>query len=311
MPTGPEPVVARRRLCRELRAARLRAAYTQHQAADDLGWSRSKLIRVETGRVGVTGTDLKALLDLYGVTDPEILDRLLRMGLAARRSPWTGFADLLSGEYLAYLACESVASRLRLYDPLLIPGPLRTEQYARVVVDTFAKPGTPQHIRDRHLQACLARQAILDRADPAHLRVVLDEAALRRRVGTSPTDTATMRAQITRLQHLADRPRISIQILPLRHGIHFGLTRPFALLDLPDPDPADPDLPDEPNAALYLGNGRGDTTHPSPADVHRYEGLVHDLAAASSPPHDAHRVLDAILADHATDRRAPASQETD
>ena len=60
----------RRRLTTQLKRLRRKAELTQRQVAQALDWSPSKIIRIEQGTVRIRVTDLQALLNLYGVTDP-------------------------------------------------------------------------------------------------------------------------------------------------------------------------------------------------------------------------------------------------
>ena len=71
--TTPSPLVQRRRLRTELRRARAEAGLTQGEVATAMDWSLSKIIRIETGAVGVSTNDLRALLGLYGITQIESL----------------------------------------------------------------------------------------------------------------------------------------------------------------------------------------------------------------------------------------------
>lgn len=68
---GVDPIVYRRRLRNILRRERDSQGMTQHAAASAMSWSVSKLIRIETGAVTISVNDLKALLEHYGITEPE------------------------------------------------------------------------------------------------------------------------------------------------------------------------------------------------------------------------------------------------
>ena len=82
--TGADPLVARHRLLRAVRRAREEAGLTLKQVADALDWSESKLIRIEKGVVGISVTDLRALLAYYGLRDSAHVDRLVGMARTAR-----------------------------------------------------------------------------------------------------------------------------------------------------------------------------------------------------------------------------------
>ena len=84
MPTGDTPVSQLRRLRGELRQQRDARQLTQKEVAEALDWSPSKLIRIERGPVGISVTDVRALLQHYGVTDISRVEALVDMG--ARRA---------------------------------------------------------------------------------------------------------------------------------------------------------------------------------------------------------------------------------
>ena len=91
---SPSPVVQRRRLRTELRKARQDAGLTQEQVADAMDWSLSKMIRIEAGTVGISTTDLKALLNHYQIDNPDLTSQLVALARAAReRSWWSVYRD--------------------------------------------------------------------------------------------------------------------------------------------------------------------------------------------------------------------------
>src|SRR5690348_14306459 len=83
---GASPLVLRRRLRAELRAARREKGLTQDQVAKAMEWSLSKMNRIEKAKTGISANDLKALLPLYGIADKE--QELLTLARAARQPGW-------------------------------------------------------------------------------------------------------------------------------------------------------------------------------------------------------------------------------
>lgn len=71
-----------------LRQARINADLKQTEVAAAMDWSAAKVIRIESGQVGVSHTDLTALIELYRITDPEIVTRLVEEARARRRRVW-------------------------------------------------------------------------------------------------------------------------------------------------------------------------------------------------------------------------------
>src|SRR5689334_13692148 len=86
--------VQKRKLRTALRQARADAAMTQQAAADQLFWSVSKIVRIEQGIVPVTPTDVRAMLQLYGVIDSSRIDGMVDLAKQAREDKgWTPFSD--------------------------------------------------------------------------------------------------------------------------------------------------------------------------------------------------------------------------
>lgn len=137
MASGLDPVVQRRRLRVELRRAREAAGLSQREVAPEMDWSLSKLIRIETGAVAISVNDLRVLLQLYRITDPARIEKLVGMARAAKEPAWWWSyrdPDHLSVEFSHMLSYESAASIVRNYQPLLMPGLLQTDEYARATL---------------------------------------------------------------------------------------------------------------------------------------------------------------------------------
>jgi transcriptional regulator with XRE-family HTH domain len=224
-----DPAVARRRLRMELRRARDAADLKQAQVAEAMDWSPSKLIRIESGQVGISTNDLRALLALYGVKEQRRVDGLLDLARATRgASFYDQFSDLLKPGFAEYLAYEGSASVLRQYDPVLVPGLLQTEEYARDIIENSAMLGL--EAADRAWALRQHRQEVHEREDPPDMRFILDEAALRRQVGSGKV----MRRQLERIREIATRRHVVLQILPFSRGAHPGMMGNFIVLEFDD-----------------------------------------------------------------------------
>ncbi|MFF4551201.1 Scr1 family TA system antitoxin-like transcriptional regulator [Streptomyces sp. NPDC001435] len=96
----------------------------------------SKLIRIEAGTFSLSVTDLRALLQEYGGTDPDVVADLEEAARAARgQSWWSGYNDVIGQPFAQYLGYESAASDIRGYHPSLIPGHLQTADYVNALFD--------------------------------------------------------------------------------------------------------------------------------------------------------------------------------
>jgi transcriptional regulator with XRE-family HTH domain len=209
-----------------LRRLREQAGRTVRDVSDALGWSSSKLSRLETEHSSVKPDDLERLLDLYDAPDSVRMDLAAAVRQPSPRQRRT--ADALPDVYDKYARLESDAQRIALYGAIVIPGLLQTAEYANAVIQAI-QGANEQFIRAR-MEARIVRQVILGRQPPVQLTVVLDEAALRRPIGGDDV----MRRQMIRLQELNDHHEISIRVLPFKIGAHPALTGPFAVLDFAD-----------------------------------------------------------------------------
>ncbi|WP_239137130.1 helix-turn-helix domain-containing protein [Sphaerisporangium rufum] len=212
----------------ELARLREAAGLTREQVAHHLDWHATKTWRIENARSGVTTGDLRDLLDLYQVSGPR-RDSLIAFARRAREKGWwTEYSDIFTG---SYNDLEAQACAIRTFEPLLIPGLLQTEAYARAIVRS-GPVIDPAEVK-RRVQARMARQQLLTAEEGRpRLWAVIDEAALRRPVGGAET----MREQLQRLIDLVDQPHITLQIVKNSVGAHPGLTGPFVVLDFPEPD---------------------------------------------------------------------------
>ncbi|KAB2380503.1 helix-turn-helix domain-containing protein [Actinomadura montaniterrae] len=234
MPSRFGPVVQRAILTSELQRLRQAKGVTQEQVAAALDWSTSKLIRIEGGTVGVSTTDLHALLRHYGIQDgdPEV-GKLTEIAREARqRGWWAPYRHELAADFLRYLGYETGASVIRSFQPLLVPGLLQTEEYANAVtIELVSSPAE----RDVVVEVRMQRQEeVFSRADPPQLMMVMDEAVLRRRVG-GQVDSGVMPRQLRHILDVLERPNVSVEVIPFSKGAHFGMKGEFTILEFTDP----------------------------------------------------------------------------
>ncbi|GAB2814326.1 helix-turn-helix transcriptional regulator [Actinocorallia aurea] len=210
--TAGGPTVRHRRLSAELKRLREAAELTPQEAADLLGWSRPKLVRIEKSGGAPSVEDVHRLLDTYGGTDQGVRLALVQLTQDIRvRGWWAAFGDVVGG---SYAQCEDVATDIRSYETSFIPGLLQTAAYARSIMQ-----GDAPDVIERRIQARMTRQALLTRPSAPKFSVVLDESALR-----LPVDSEVMREQLEALLTAAKRPNISIRVLDKTAGLHPGRT---------------------------------------------------------------------------------------
>ena len=195
-----------------------------------MDWSLSKLLRIESGQVKISTNDLLALLNHYKITDNDESDRLVAMARISRqKSEWIKYKDLAAPEALTYYGYESSASIIRSFEPVLVPGLLQTQEYAREIIGTLG--GYSGTDIDTLIELRTKRQELLIRQKPPSLHFILDEAVIRRIVG-SPN---IMRRQLMRLRELAERPHITMRLVPFGVGVYSHMRMPYVHLEFDDP----------------------------------------------------------------------------
>lgn len=219
--------VRRRRLAAELRRLREHADLTGDEAALRLGWSGSKISRIETHRIGVKPADLKKLFDLYHVAPAhrEELQALLR---ESAKSHWLDSVTAgFPADYATYLYAEAEANAVWIWDPVIVPGLLQTDSYARAMLAGYrAMFKLPPGDAERRIEIRQLRQdQLLTRDPPLTLSVVIDESVLYRRFGNN----SVMREQLLRLGEASALPNVNLQVLPL-DGAHLIGTGAFSYL---------------------------------------------------------------------------------
>ncbi|MEU1360164.1 helix-turn-helix transcriptional regulator [Micromonospora zamorensis] len=222
--------VPRRQLGRALRELRTEARMTLDGAAEAMQCSRQKMWRIETGLGPVRALDVKAMCDLYAAT-PDLAGALTALANETKaKGWWHSYGDAVPDWFELYVGLESAASRLREHDDTLVPGLLQTPGYTRGVYQN--RPNMPVDELEEVLEVRRRRQEILIRRLPKAPRLewVLSEAVLLRRVG----DPSVMAEQLDRLLERTELPNVSIRVLPLSAGAHYGaLAGAFVMLDFP------------------------------------------------------------------------------
>lgn len=230
--------IRRRRLAAELRRLRERAGLTGDDAAERLGWSGSKISRIETHRIGLKPADLRKLLDLYGVE----ASRRDELSAFARESSRAGGLDSaiagLPADIADYFYAEEEAQVIWNWDPLIIPGLLQSEEYARAIMAGYqAMFRLPPGDAERRISLRSTRQELLTRDPPLQLSVVIDESVLHRKFGGN----AVMRPQLLRLAETSELPNVEVRVLRLDDAHLIG-TGAFSYMrfaqvhDVPLPD---------------------------------------------------------------------------
>jgi hypothetical protein len=275
------PTVLRMMLGNQLHRLREAAGVAPDRAGYEIRASRSKISRMENGRVGFKERDVADLLTLYGITDEQKRAGVLALARQANIPGWwSKYGDVLADWFEAYLGLEGAASVIRTFELQFVHGLFQTEAYARAVTRLGHRAAPGEEI-DRRVSLRLKRQDLLTGPEPPQVWSVIDEAALRRPVG----GRAVMRAQLNRLIEVAALPHVTIQVVPFGRGGHAAASGSFTVLRFAEPELLDVVYIEQLTSALYLDN-RDDVDH--------YLEVMNNLSAEALTPARTARFLTEI-----------------
>jgi len=268
-PRSAGPTVQRLVLGGHLRRLREQAHITTEQAAAVIRGSHSKISRMEHGRVGFKERDIADLLTMYGVTDADEREALLKLARESNTPGWwQGYADILPHWVEPYFGLEAAASFIRNYELQFVPGLLQTEGYALSLIRLGNAPTEEDVLR--RAEARMSRQDILSRETPPRVWAVVDEGALRRPIGGAKV----MREQLKHLIDMCDHPAVTLQVLPFQVASHPAMGGPFTILRFSEPDLRDVVYIEQLTSALYLDK---------PAEVDSYLEVMEQLCLQAEP----------------------------
>jgi transcriptional regulator with XRE-family HTH domain len=220
-----------KRLSAALRSLRVASDLTVDQVGTSLGWSGSKVSRIENAKHIVSPDDVRALVTLYGLSADETDKYAVIARQAKQRDWWHKYDDVLPEWFEGYLGLEAEASKISTYESDLVPGLLQTEQYAAAVLGAYPLRTTPEEM-ERAVDLRRARQERLSGDNPLRLDAVISETVLHRTIG----GVATMRQQLEHLIRMTEQPNITVRLLSFAAAEHPGINGAFNVLEFADPD---------------------------------------------------------------------------
>src|SRR6266704_2238281 len=279
------PTVLRMLLGSQLRRLREDAGISPDQAGYEIRGSRSKISRMELGRVSFKERDVADLLTLYGVTDEQERTALLALAHQAKTPGWWHrYSDLLPNWFQYYMGLEAAAELIRTYEIQFVPGLLQTEEYSRAVVLLSYERASVEE-QERRVALRKARQEAFHRPEPLQqLWAVVDEAALRRPIGGQKV----MPDQLQYLIEATQLPNVRLQVIPFHAGGHAAAGGAFTILRFTAPDLPDIVYVEQLTSALYLDKRE---------DVDHYANAMELLCLKAEPPGRTTGILHGILAD--------------
>jgi hypothetical protein len=245
----------------QMRDARIKhlPGSTVRSMCEPLGVSHPTVSRWETGERAPRPEDVSAYMMAIGAP-AELREKLVDMARDTSRKPWltmtVGRNPEEQSQFAAMLEIERTARLITHVAPLLVPGLLQTQEYARAV---FVEAGVPSDLIDTRVAVRIGRQAALTRRRPLHLRAFIWEPVLHALLGGEET-------MVEQLRHLVDvsrRPNVDVRIIPTRTPWNPGWEGPFSVAEFPDEIERGPVVQLENKvSALYLDE---------PAEVAPYE----------------------------------------
>jgi transcriptional regulator with XRE-family HTH domain len=259
VPSSGSPTARRRELGTVLRLLRTGTGMTAEVAAGRVGFSPSKLSRLENGRRGASPVDIDRLCELYQV-DEEQRQRLTALAAEGKQRAWWP----RSLPYSDYVGLEAEAASISDYGLAIVPGLLQTSDYARAILHGFVPALTPEAVEES-VQARIARQRLLSAESAPIFEAILDESVLHRVVGSS----ALMLAQLQQLLDISRLPNVTIRVIPYQVGAVPSPLNKFVILRFTRPDIADVVLIEALTDTLYLDG---------PEEIATYDATFRTLA---------------------------------
>jgi transcriptional regulator with XRE-family HTH domain len=265
-PAG-SPTIRRRELGSILKALRGERGWTAEQVAEQLGFSPSKVSRLETGQRGASARDIATLCNLYQVDEAQ-RQRLLDLAREGKQRAWWQPLNL---PYPTYIGLEAEAASIRDYGLGIIPGLLQAPDYARAVVRATEPGLAPDAVEQRVHGRMTRQQQLLFGRDAPRFEAVVDESVLHRVVG-SP---AVMGAQLERLLELSELPSVTLRVIPYAAGALPAGNNKFIILSFELPDVSD---------VVFIEGLTGDLFLEDPADVEAYKATYRTLVRLAADP---------------------------
>ncbi len=271
---------ALRKLGAELRAARESTGLSGRALASKLGnWSQAKVSRIENGVVSSAVEDIEAMLDALDVQDDR-RERILSLAEEAGEAT-VGWRVLHKGGMARWqYELDQLlrrASRVRHFQPMVVPGLMQTAEYARRVLEITNWTG--QKDVDAAVVARLARQQILFEPDCPEYHFLLGEIGLRWRPSNS---VSLQRAELDRVITVSNLPPVSVQVLPTE-----GPTAALGLHGFRIYDFADENEP----TVVFIETISGEITVSEPGNVATYIATWDQLTKAALSPDDSREYI--------------------
>ncbi|WHT21034.1 helix-turn-helix transcriptional regulator [Crossiella sp. CA-258035] len=270
------PLISKLDLGHLLQQGRERANMTAQEVVQALGFSASKISRIENGHTAPNATDLERLLDLYGV-DEKDRPAIRELATAARRQDSRPrYASKLPPWFNRFRKLERAASSIMHFSGALIAGPLQTD---KVALELFR--ANPEHTEEdvqSFLKARAARRSRLLEPGAPDAWFIFGEAAVRQEVGS----IETRREQLDYLVKVSTQRNVTLQMIPFTAGAHRSLGFDFQILRIGD------------EYIVYTENLRNAAFVDSDEDKKAHLATFDSLKAVASSPKETRAFLERL-----------------
>jgi len=283
----PAPTLLKTLVGLQLAGMREDAGLAQEEAARAVGFSPAKLSRIESGkgRRPPAEPDVQLLVRLYGADPYEtsVLLQLLRR--AGEPGWWQRYDKRLMPEWFDRLVgLQEGATAIRTFEIQYVPGLLQTPAYARAVVER-GLPRAPAREVERRVDLRMRRAQLLHRADAPALWAIVDESVLLRVIGGRDV----MREELAHLVEMAERPHVTLQIVPLDAPNASAPPLPVTYLRF-----GGVDLPD----VVYLEHLAGAVFVEAQEETEEYRVALDRLADQALDPRESLELLRRVREEH-------------
>lgn len=283
MADRPGPTLRRRKLVKELIAARQSVGMNASQLAAEIDLKPSAVSKIEKGSQGLTVRNIKAYARVTGLSKAKTDELVLLAANDDSYDDWlVEFREDMPDWFALYPELEQDAVQIWTYSAELVEGLFQTPDYAEAVVRAGLPEISAEEL-ERSVRLRKRRQSLLRRDNPPRLRLVVNEAVLRRQVGGE----AVMAEQIRHLVTLSERDHIEIQVLPFSAGAHPGMKTGFTLLRFPEGfDDMD---------CVYLENNNGGVWQEVPEHVAEYSTTFERQCSMALSPEETRQLLASLI----------------
>ncbi|MGW1204288.1 DUF5753 domain-containing protein [Streptomyces cyaneofuscatus] len=200
------------------RMLRVQRDWSQDRLGDELGYSAAAVSAMETCAQPASDAMLVALKRV--LSEGSEVFETARLYMRMERLP---------EQFQDYALLEQAAISLQLFAANVIHGLFQTEAYARALIGGGYPPLSDERVEEL-VQLRMARKALFDRDPLPMIEIIIDEAVLRRVIGSEEI----MREQLLHLVECARRRNVTLLVLPLdagKYGEYAGARGEMDLLE--------------------------------------------------------------------------------